>query len=286
MQIGIITVDGRWVGTVTVSFDDDTDRFVPAFADDGNPSGRAFGTDTGKSFHHHGIGHSRPSHDDHEQHPAAGHRHGPGHYPRGEERQRRQDEQRQSQPLGDIPYSSSGNPFDRERFRQELEQKPWLREKIKHISLGENQDPRANTAVLETMMNRAVTRGTSLEAQARRHRSSGVDEGGYYAGYNAHPSAESGTMFERNLAEVLKGSNVSGYATDNSSGALAARERASGAFTHHTTLNGENFFSPGHAEPALRERWQHLNKKAQDFERSKTADTAAAKPFDPETMAP
>jgi hypothetical protein len=85
---------------------------------------------------------------------------------------------------------------------------------------------------------------------------------------------------------VLKGSNVSNYATDNSSGSLAARERASGAFVHHKTINGESFFSPGHAEPALRDRWQQLNKKAQEHEQSKTASTAAAKPFDPETDAP
>jgi hypothetical protein len=275
VQVGTITVDGRQIGVVTFSESAMPDPFTPDLDEGYNPSGRAEGSDTGKSFHHHGVGHSRPSHG-HEPEPT-GHRHGPGHYPRGEERHKSSGEE-------NIPYSGSGSPFDRARFAKELEEKPWLREKIKHISLGENQDPRANAAVLETMMNRAVVRGTSLEAQAKRHRSSGVDEGGYYAGYAAHYSGEKGEMAERNLDRVLAGSNITDYATDNSSGALAAREKATGAFRHHMTINGESFFSPGHAEPAFRDKWQQLNRQAGDHERGKTAQ--ADKPFDPETMAP
>jgi hypothetical protein len=276
MQIGIITVGGMKVGTVTLSYGDATDPFeIEGY----NPSGRAGDSDTGKSFHHHGIGHSRPSHGEHE---STGHRHGPGHYPRGEARE--QDHHR-SQPIGDIPYSSSGNPFADDRIAKELEANPALREKIKHISLGENQDPRANLAVMETMRNRAIVRGKSLESQVKRHRSSGVDEGGYYAGYAPHYSSEKGAMADRNIKEAFeKQSNITGYATDNSSGSLAARETATGAFRHHMTINGESFFSPGHAEPQLRDRWQQLHQRAQDFEKNKTANTAAAtKPFDPET---
>jgi hypothetical protein len=123
------------------------------------------------------------------------------------------------------------------------------------------------------MMNRAVTRGTSLEAQAKRHRSSGVDEGGYYAGWAAGYSSDKSAMFDRNLGEVLKGSNVSNYATDNSSGALAAREKATGAFRHHATINGESFFSPGSAEPALANRWQRLNQQALEHEQNKNVVT-------------
>jgi hypothetical protein len=232
-----------------------------------------------------------------DEHSHQGLRHGPGHYPRGEERSRQpaseaeQQHHRKSREIGDIPYSSSGNPFDRARFAKELEEKPWLREKMRHISLGENQDPRANLAVLETMMNRAVVRGTSLEQQAKRHRSSGVDEGGYYAGWAPHYSGDKRTMFDRNLGEALgqsgRGqSNISNYATDNSSGAMAADETATGKFRLHTKINGESFFSPGWKEPAFRDRWQRLHKQANDHEKSKTADTAQNKPFDPETMVP
>jgi hypothetical protein len=177
--------------------------------------------------------------------------------------------------VGDVPVSSSGNPFDRSRFADELQQKPWLRDKMAHISLGENQNPRANLSVIETMMNRAVVRGTSLEAQVRRHRSSGVDEGGYYAGYAPHYSGEQRAMFDRNLGAALgqggRGqSNVSGYATDNSSGDLARRESATGAFVRHgDPVNGESFFSPGRAEPNFRDRWNALNRRAAEFERNR-----------------
>jgi hypothetical protein len=294
-KTGTITVNGDIIGTVEeeivvdgvlieVKLPDaaDTYFFGDYDADGYNPSGRAEGSDTGKGFHHHGIGHSRPSHERHQRrephknqhhfpghahHPAPGRHHHPGH------------DRKPDAGLGDIPYSSTGNPFDRSRLKQELEEKPWLREKIKRISLGENQDPRANTAVQETMFNRAIVRGTSLEAQAKRHRSSGVDERGYYAGYAAHYSAEKGQMADRNLDQVLKGSNITGYATDNSSGNLAARERASGSFKHHQTINGESFFSPGSAQPALRDRWQNLNKRATEFETNKKA----VKAIDPST---
>jgi hypothetical protein len=47
MQIGVITVDGRQVGTVTINYGDATDPLVP---DLDNPSGRAGGTGTGKGF--------------------------------------------------------------------------------------------------------------------------------------------------------------------------------------------------------------------------------------------
>lgn len=272
MQVGMVTIDGMMVGIVEINLSEDTD-IKPNF-EGYNPSGRAEGSDTGKGFHHHGLGHSRPSHGadrehrnqhhfpGHSHHPAPGRHHHPGH---DQQRSRGDDKSY------DIPYSSTGNPFDRSRFAAELEAKPWLKEKIKHISLGENQDPRANAAVLETMMNRAIVRGTSLEAQARRHHSSGVDEGGYYAGYAPGYSNEKSEMVDRNMANALRGSNITGYATDNSSGSLAAREIASGSFKHHGTINGESFFSPGHAEPKLRERWRELNKKAQEHERAKVA---------------
>jgi hypothetical protein len=280
VEVGSITVDGRQVGVITQT-DGILPEIVPVMLSvgedtpiDGHGSSERGGRPEGGD-HRHGRPHAH--HGAPQEHQS--HRHGPGHYERGEDRHKASGED-----AGNIPYSGSGSPFDRARFAKELADKPWLREKIKHISLGENQDPRANAAVMETMMNRAVVRGTSLEAQAKRHRSSGVDEGGYYAGYAAHYSGEKGDMAERNLDRVLAGSNITNYATDNSSGDLAAREKASGAFKHHIDLGDrrhpESFFSPGHAEPALRDRWQTLNRRAQENK------TATAKPFDPETDVP
>ncbi len=244
MRTGTITIGNTTIGFVeeeiiidNLIMDASLDQgdIVPDFTGNYNPSGRAEGSDTGKSFHHHGLGHSRPSGGQHSGKGQLNAHHFPGH------------------------------PHHRDQDHKE---------KIKHISLGENQDPHANTAVIETMMNRAVVRGTSLEQQVKRHRSSGVDEQGYYAGYAPGYSGDKGAMVDRNIAAVLRGSNVSSYATDNSSGDLARREIESGSFRHHTTINGESFFSPGSAEPTQRDRWQALHKKAQEHERSKKDEVA------------
>lgn len=295
MRTGIITIGDTSVGFVEEEIIIDN-QIMDASLDQGDIppsvfgnslSERAEGSDTGKADwgprgHHHGLGHSRPSggHErshrnqhhfpGHTHHPAPGRHHHPGHDQRGDKPQQPQ------KPIGDIPYSKTGNPFDRARFDKELQEKPWLKEKMRKISLGENQDPHANLAVIETMMNRAVVRGTSLEQQVKRHRSSGLDEGGYYAGWAPHYSNDKSAMVDRNVAAALghtgKGqSNISNYATDNSSGDLAAREIASGSFKHHMTLNRESFFSPGSAEPAHRDTWQRLNKKAQEYERTRDA---------------
>lgn len=293
-QVGVVTVGGQYVGVVMIDRGGPTDAFEPNLGGfDGHGVGERGGRASGGD-HRHGRPHSGGSHAGGGEHHRGGehmggHRHGPGHYARGEERARQPapEGHRKGGETGDVPYSSSGNPFDRSRFSKELEEKPWLREKMKHISLGENQDPRANMAVQETMMNRAITRGTSLEAQVKRHRSSGVDEGGYYAGWAPSYSTEKAAMFDRNLGAVLKGSNISNYATDNSSGDLAARERASGAFKHHTTINGESFFSPGSAEPQLRQRWQTLNHRAQEHENAKAhPDPALEGAITPPSMGP
>jgi hypothetical protein len=61
-------------------------------------------------------------------------------------------------------------------------------------------------------MNRADMMGTSLEHELRR-----TSEGGYYKGYRSNVSAESRAMIEQNIDAALGGSNVSNYATDNSS---------------------------------------------------------------------
>jgi hypothetical protein len=144
----------------------------------------------------------------------------------------------------DQAYGAAG--LNRDAFRKELEAKPWLKEKILGIASGENKNPTANLAVIESMMNRAAQRGTSLE-QAAKLASEG--HGGYYAGYDPRSlrRPEIRKMIERNLEKALSGSNVSDYATDNASGALAAREAASGTFTFKKKYAGESFFSPGTA---------------------------------------
>jgi hypothetical protein len=147
------------------------------------------------------------------------------------------------------PSQSEVTPFlgrpvdelDRSRFAAELAANPALRQHIMAVSAGENLDPTSNKAVLETMMNRSAMMGTPLAAEARL-----APAGGYYAGYNPsalnHPATRA--MIEQNLDDVLHGSNVSNYATDNSSGDFAARRAAAGMYTPTARYNGEWFTVP------------------------------------------
>ena len=162
--------------------------------------------------------------------------------------------------LSDVHQAVAPTSINRERFRQELANNPALRDKILRIAANEQgNNPQGTQAVIESMMNRAEVRGTSLEAQARWHRS----ENGYYQegsmGRGALENPGQREILEHGLSEALAGSNISNYATDNSSGELAERERSSGAFRLRSQYGGESFFAPGTAEPGLArayDRWQ------------------------------
>lgn len=268
MQVGIITIGGRQVGVI-MQGEDSAETDTPPMPDYGDRGGNSQ------------LGDDVPGGRDPEGHAPSGIRRrsqrgstrtgsttvapqssdGMDAYGDGDEGKSRAKER------DDTKYDiAKGNPFDRARFAKELDEKPWLREKIKHISLGENQDPTANLAVIETMMNRAAVRGTSLEQQAKRHKSSGKDEGGYYAGYAPSYNAQQGALADRSIDKALMGSNVTNYATDNSSGALAAGEKVNGRFVHHKDYNRESFFSPGSAEPAFRSKWQGMRKAVDKYE--------------------
>jgi hypothetical protein len=151
-----------------------------------------------------------------------------------------------------FPNIKTDKHLDRSRFDAELKAKPWLRDKAMRIMANEQGDnPEGTQAIIESAMNRAEVRGTSLEQQLRWHES----EGGYYQqgnmGRGALENKQHREVLEHSLSEALSGSNISNYATDNSSGALARREAASGAFRPRSAYTGESFFSPGTAEPGL-----------------------------------
>ena len=139
------------------------------------------------------------------------------------------------------------NPLQaaRSRFAQELTENPALREKVLAISLGENQDPNGNRAVIESMMNRGSMMNTPLALEGRTTR-----ENGYYAGYNprALGNQQLRAMAEQNLEAALQGSNVSNYATDNSSGQWGRQRNASGMYTQVSTHGDELFSYPSRAD--------------------------------------
>ncbi|HEY2228428.1 MAG TPA: hypothetical protein VGI22_11960, partial [Xanthobacteraceae bacterium] len=147
---------------------------------------------------------------------------------------------------------------DRAPYRQQVDANPQLREKIMRIMYNEQgANPEGVQAIAESLLNRASARGTSLEQQARWH---GTERGGYYArgnmGRGALENPRVRAILEQGLNNALAGSNISNYATDNSSGGLASRERASGAFRYASGYGGETFFTPARAEPGLAHRYQ------------------------------
>ncbi|MGO9685825.1 MAG: hypothetical protein ACLPTZ_25165, partial [Beijerinckiaceae bacterium] len=151
-----------------------------------------------------------------------------------------------------VPPGTGGGmgagAFDRSRFAEELKNNPRLKEEFFRHAAGEDSPGSpsgtlANQAIMESAMNRAAMRGTSLAAQL-----------GYFQGYRSF-NANQRAIMEDNLNKVLGGSDVSGGATDNSSGGLAARERASGKFRFIKEINRESFFSPGWGEPNWQRRY-------------------------------
>lgn len=141
----------------------------------------------------------------------------------------------------------------RQRLAQELQEHPGLREKFLDIMYNEQgRNPLGTLGIAESAMNRALLRGTTLSQELRWHES----EGGYYQqGNMGRGSGPYRDFLGRQLNTALAGSNVTNYATDNSSGDLARREIASGRFNFRASYGGETFSSPGSAERRLQYLW-------------------------------
>jgi len=159
---------------------------------------------------------------------------------------------------GGYMRSGGDGVINRDRFRKELAENPALRAKIARIAANEQGDnPDGQTAILESMMNRAEVRHTSLADQAKWHES----EGGYYQqgnmGRGVLENPARNANVQRSIDRALGGSNVSNYATDNSSGNLAKGEIASGRFLYRQGINGETFSVPSRAEqPKNARSWE------------------------------
>ena len=143
-----------------------------------------------------------------------------------------------------------GLAADRARFQAEMDANPALREKVLRIAANEQGKHGIGTqAVIESMMNRASMKGTSLAAQAKW-----VGEGGYYAqgnmGRGALENPAHAAILNKSLKGALGGSNVSDYATDNASQGLAARRTANREMNFTKEINGESFYQPGRVSGA------------------------------------
>ena len=138
-----------------------------------------------------------------------------------------------------------GLAADRAKFKAEMDADPALREKVLRIAANEQgKHGLGTTAVIESMMNRASSRGRTLAQEAKW-----TGEGGYYEqgnmGRGALENKEHAAILEKSLADALAGSNVSDYATDNASQALAARRKYNREMEWTKDIGGESFFRPG-----------------------------------------
>jgi hypothetical protein len=188
-------------------------------------------------------------------------------------------------PPGSVPSQiPTGNLVqDRAPYRQYLQANPQTYEKMLRLMYNEQgTNPQGLVGIAETMLNRASARRTPLEQQLRWH---GMERGGYYQPGNMgrdrygrdvlrNPAIRARLVNALNTA--LAGSNITNGATDNSSGSLARREQASGAFRFTSTYGGESFFTPGTAEPGLARRYDQWR---QNVARAAAAPTLEAQAF-------
>jgi hypothetical protein len=164
-----------------------------------------------------------------------------------------------AQSNANAPQLNRNLAGDRQRYAQELQRNPQLLRRLFQVAYNEQGvNPAGTQAIIESAMNRASVRGTSLATQLRWHRSEGgyYAEGGGFRSPNIVNDPRVANVLNRSLSNALSGSNVSNFATDNSSGRLAAGEWHSGKFTPQSAHNRESFFSPGWGERALVPKWQ------------------------------
>jgi hypothetical protein len=169
---------------------------------------------------------------------------------------------------GNVISGGSG-AVDRSKFRDMLSNNPQMRERIMQIMWNEQGgNDLGMRGVGESLFNRADMEHLPLTSK----RITGWhNDGGYYANGNMGRGMNR-AQAEAALNDVLGGSNVSEYATENSSGNFARSQLAQGMFTagtggpdHSGIINGEYLQTPGNAggarsTPAIWQAWVEKQK--------------------------
>lgn len=129
----------------------------------------------------------------------------------------------------------------REKFREELKD-PGLRKTVAAMALSEvgYSSPSSQAAIIETMMNRAAARGTTLRDVVEMK--PGGQKANYYAPYfDGAYGKNYRNLNEKNMKEMdsvidntLDGSNYSNFATDNSSAGVARSAQRTQTITGKT----------------------------------------------------
>jgi hypothetical protein len=123
----------------------------------------------------------------------------------------------------------AGLAGDRAKYFAEMDKDPALRNKVLNIMYNEQgNSPEGSQAILESMMNRASTRHQTLAQVAKWVGEPGNP--GYYQRGNMGAGKEGSlAILNAAMSRVQGGSNITKYATDNSSQGLAAGEKQPGS---------------------------------------------------------
>jgi len=155
----------------------------------------------------------------------------------------------------DAPVDwSAPNQIDRSSIADELQQKPWLAGRLNEMVRGEvggKASEEVRRIQMESAMNRALTRGHSLEQALWDTGAKGSR--GYYPPETFSRGRYPTDAFVGDLQAVLAGSNYGGkysggnLITGNASGGVASRQfgRGTPGFTMSTGSGPESYFSEG-----------------------------------------
>lgn len=184
-----------------------------------------------------------------------------------------------STPPNEIPSQSLLE--QRQKFAEELKNDPELRENIRAMASAE-EGPGANNsdarkAVIETMMNRAVAQGKTLGEVVRNQEYYQPYQNG---SYNQHLSRVRGdkdyaTQLDKEIDDVLKGSNYSNYATHNGSGSVRANAERTQS-TGWIAPNGEIFSRKDRSEFSNIHGAGTTSRESEWYKKTKAADESAA----------
>lgn len=206
---------------------------------------------------------------------------------------------RLEQPTIRPPGTLNSLARERERFREELKD-PELRRTVLALAaseVGPKADAESHRAIIESMMNRAAAQGRTLRATVEFKGSKSKD---YYAPYHDGAYARNTSFLARNpdaaqnldaqLEAVLAGTNVSNFATDNSS-AHVARSAERSQTIAFKSKSGETFsrkdlsaHSDLHGAGVTRnnQTWYQRHRVAEEAQRKEEAERAKSQPADEE----
>lgn len=177
----------------------------------------------------------------------------------------------QAQRIKNMPASTHAQNFN-QPFNQQLKQErqsrfarelanPAVKQQIFRV-MGNEQDsnPQGTQGVFESLINRASISGRSLLQEAQW-----VSGNGYYAD-GTYGAGSDPRVLEQSYRNVMNGSNITNYATDNSSEGktnYASRQMNRGKFSYQADYNGEYFQAPQRSGNFSRKAWQDWVNKMQ-----------------------